>query len=623
MKALNISLAVLAVAVLCVTAVCYDVDEAYAAGGTLTLAIDEDWTDQHIGENISKFVFTPGSTGVGVNYGPSAQTPWKTTTASSYTVEFQNGITNIGEYMFHGCKAPTGTINFPANCTIGAGSFSQMQAGSFQFIRVYFNGNTIMANAFDNNTYGSNQMFTFQSGDNVVESYGFYTNGSAIANNIVIQKNANVHFKPYSFDGAKYTQQFTVHGNVTGEAGAFAHGLINIVSDNPAFYPVLGSDECGGIAKDTSGRVYYYDDENPVNSRGQYSANARWYCYDDNGKLVLVFEGGQPAPNSALGTVWYKTDEIHSHFSPNVIRIENDISYSQKLTPFERMGGSTEDYWASVEEVVLGPAFRCGIKNDAFANMPNLKKITFNALNLFEGATFRESNSLEEVNLIRSSAGTYRDYPNNSDTPWKRSTYDNMVIHIADDVTNFSANLFENTTAKTVYIGHDLWEVHDYAFNNSQIEKVYWNMDSGKYYQIDSYAFSNCANLKFIILPDNVRVLDNAFANSGLEAVVALAPSSNIGAYAFNGCNVSKVLNLTGEDLVAGTDAYGGLVSNPNCEITTNMGSDAMIERTDSETSTSISVIVTILKAIPVFVAIGVLGFVGYKALSRKNEYDD
>ena len=82
-------------------------------------------------ENIENVTFTPG-TGTGVDYGSMvfdeghwfARLPWNISSASLTTVNFEQGITHIGNHLLHGCEKIT-SLSLPNTVTsIGNDAFS-------------------------------------------------------------------------------------------------------------------------------------------------------------------------------------------------------------------------------------------------------------------------------------------------------------------------------------------------------------------------------------------------------------------------------------------------------------------------------------------------------------------
>ena len=105
-------------------------------------------------ENIENVTFTPG-TGTGVDYGSMvfgeghwfARLPWYISSASLTTVNFEQGITHIGNHLLHGCKKIT-SLSLPNTVTsIGNDAFSGCK--SLKYIDIPDCIDSVGTDAFD------------------------------------------------------------------------------------------------------------------------------------------------------------------------------------------------------------------------------------------------------------------------------------------------------------------------------------------------------------------------------------------------------------------------------------------------------------------------------------------
>lgn len=181
----------------------------------------------------------------------------------------------------------------------------------------------------------------------------------------------------------------------------------------------------------------------------------------------------------------------------------------------------------SLKEFVM-PESLYMINGYAFDGCKALKTITFNSqINTISDYVFRDCPDIDRINISDIDAWFEIDFGNTDANPLR-----------------YAHDLYLNDKKITeIVIPDTVWEVCKYALAGSSVEKI--TVGSGVS-EIGWYAFSECENLKEVVLNCQLDALDYGvfYGDKALTTLTLPSGITKIGNYVFQGCSSLKSLTL-------------------------------------------------------------------------------
>ena len=130
-------------------------------------------------------------------------------------------------------------------------------------------------------------------------------------------------------------------------------------------------------------------------------------------------------------------------------------------------------------------------------------------------------------------------------------------INLPDGLRTVGQMCFSQSRLKSIRLPYGVTNVAGGAFGDcAQLEEVVLSPVTGV---IDAFAFSGCCALKDLTIPDSVTDIQrNAFAKSGLAAVVVPSGVTKIGPDAFAGCAALGRVTVSAGVKIIGGSAFAG-----------------------------------------------------------------
>lgn len=223
---------------------------------------------------------------------------------------------------------------------------------------------------------------------------------------------------------------------------------------------------------------------------------------------------------------------------------------------------------SSLKDLVMPEALET-IGSYAFSGCTSLTNITFNeSVTTIDSYAFQDCSSLTRINISDIDAWFDISFNNSNSNPlsqahdlWLNGTKVTEVT-IPGDVWKISKYALAGSSVEKITIGDNISDIGWYAFSECEnLKEVVMNcsvnsLDYGVFYgdkalttvtlpsslkSIGEYVFQYCTSLKSLTLPEGLTKLGfMAFADSGLESITVLGSVNNIASEVFKDCTSLK-----------------------------------------------------------------------------------